>query len=384
MNRFLITKGRSLSSSLILVRKVTDIKNRVASLNCEKFRNHNREDTHRVRFDWKSIGATAISIGLFGAWIENENDDVSVQRWNKWRNWLHNAHSVKALQSLDAQEEMLTKFGQPNPNLPNYTMSEVAKHRSKETRIWVAFQSGVYDITDFVDQHPGGDAILMGAGGNLEPFWAIYANHKTEQVLCILESYRIGNLDQKDVLSDSNDSLDPFRKDPIRHPALKVHTQKPFNAEAPTVLLDKQFLTPNELFFVRNHLPVPDIDINEYELEISGHGLKEPITLTYEHLQKLPQHTVVTTIQCAGKKSNLYTKSFCSIPYLITVCSDPVEKVTVEMKCSKLNQSKDWNGQKERLALRVGPVFDWSMFFDLLKPTHRIRASGTFKQMDTI
>jgi len=50
----------------------------------------------------------------------------------------------------------------------------------------------VYDITDFVEEHPGGDKILMAAGGSLEPFWLLYAVHKNPEVLALLEQFRIG------------------------------------------------------------------------------------------------------------------------------------------------------------------------------------------------
>ena len=39
-------------------------------------------------------------------------------------------------------------------------------------------------------------------------------------------------------------------------------------------LLADNFVTPNDIFFIRNHLPVPDIDANTYELEITGEGVK--------------------------------------------------------------------------------------------------------------
>ncbi len=46
-----------------------------------------------------------------------------------------------------------------------------------------------------VDQHPGGGArIMLAAGGAIDPFWAMYAQHKTAEVRKILESYRIGDL----------------------------------------------------------------------------------------------------------------------------------------------------------------------------------------------
>lgn len=40
--------------------------------------------------------------------------------------------------------------------LPTFTRADVAKHRTPEDRIWVTFEDGVYDVTDFVRSHPGG------------------------------------------------------------------------------------------------------------------------------------------------------------------------------------------------------------------------------------
>lgn len=40
----------------------------------------------------------------------------------------------------------------------------------------------MYDITDFISKHPGGEKILMAAGGSLEPFWELFAVHKNVQV----------------------------------------------------------------------------------------------------------------------------------------------------------------------------------------------------------
>ena len=63
---------------------------------------------------------------------------------------------------------------------------------------------GVYDVTEFQKNHPGGEKILLAAGGSVEPFWALYAQHKTEEVMEILESLRIGNLDEKDLAEMSS------------------------------------------------------------------------------------------------------------------------------------------------------------------------------------
>ena len=42
-------------------------------------------------------------------------------------------------------------------------------------QIWVTYGGMVYDITDFVANHPGGsEKIILAAGGPVEPWWNLY------------------------------------------------------------------------------------------------------------------------------------------------------------------------------------------------------------------
>lgn len=77
---------------------------------------------------------------------------------------------------------------------PIFSQKEVTKHSSLKDGVWVTYGGGVYDITEFVAMHPGGDKILLAAGGALEPFWALYAVHNQEHVLQILSEYKVGTL----------------------------------------------------------------------------------------------------------------------------------------------------------------------------------------------
>jgi cytochrome b involved in lipid metabolism len=53
----------------------------------------------------------------------------------------------------------------------------------------------VYDITEFVNQHPGGSKrIMLAAGGSVDAFWAMYAQHQKKEVAQLLEAYRVGSL----------------------------------------------------------------------------------------------------------------------------------------------------------------------------------------------
>lgn len=59
---------------------------------------------------------------------------------------------------------------------------------------------------------------------------------------------------------EEEDNEDIYSSDPQRNPDLKVVSQRPFNAETPLSSICSNPITPTDLFFVRNHLPVPDVD----------------------------------------------------------------------------------------------------------------------------
>eukprot|EP00794_Sanderia_malayensis_P017520 gene17520-19270_t len=186
-----------------------------------------------------------------------------------------------------------------------FSKEEISKHKTKATGIWVTYQHNVYDITDFVDGHPGGPSkIMLAAGGPVEPYWDMYAIHKKDEVQDILSEYKIGEVRPEDrvVVEEKKDG--PFSRDPSRHPALIANSQQPFNAETPPQLAVDDLVTPNELFFVRNHLPVPVVDEKDFQLEIlNSDGGKASIKLSLDDLKtKFPRRKVLATLQCAGNR----------------------------------------------------------------------------------
>ncbi|KAJ6180902.1 nitrate reductase (NADPH) niaD or niiA-Penicillium chrysogenum [Penicillium mononematosum] len=90
----------------------------------------------------------------------------------------------------------------------------------------------------------------------------------------------------------------------------------PFNVEPPLTALYKEgFLTSPELFYVRNHGPVPQVrdeDIPNWEISIEG-LVEKPLVLNFrEVLQKYDQITAPITLVCAGnrrKEQNTVRKS---------------------------------------------------------------------------
>ncbi|XP_057332007.1 sulfite oxidase, mitochondrial [Microplitis mediator] len=187
-------------------------------------------------------------------------------------------------------------------HLKTYTVEEVGKHDNKSDGIWVHYKEGVYDITNFVLKHPGGpEKIMMAAGGSIEPFWVIFANHNTAEIYELLESMRIGNLDVSKDNKQAEVIADPYANDPKRHKVLKVNGAKPFCGETPAPLLSENFLTPLDFFYVRNHLPVPEIDITDYELEIAIEDETKKI-LDFEAIKKYPKYTVTAAVMCGGNR----------------------------------------------------------------------------------
>ncbi|KAH7462109.1 Sulfite oxidase, mitochondrial [Phytophthora ramorum] len=216
-------------------------------------------------------------------------------------------------QPADNEEEhgAPAPVGEARPELPTFTFEEVQKHTgAHKSGTWVVYRHGVYDITRFIVSHPGGTKILLAAGNSIEPFWQLYAAHNHADVHKILEKLRIGNLREEDVemleaLRKERYGDGPYSKDPTRHPALKVNSSMPFNAEPPAELLMESFITPNDLFFVRNHLPVPEVDAEHFTLKVSGLGIGKgkQVEFTLDDLKsKFKHHTVTTTVQCAGNR----------------------------------------------------------------------------------
>lgn len=83
---------------------------------------------------------------------------------------------------------------------------------------------------------------------------------------------------------------------------MKCHQSKPINAEAPSSLLADHWITPTELFFVRNHHPIPVVNADAFALTVSVGG-KTLRTYTVDELKSLFRKSIViSSIQCGGNR----------------------------------------------------------------------------------
>ncbi|CDH55944.1 cytochrome b5 [Lichtheimia corymbifera JMRC:FSU:9682] len=75
-----------------------------------------------------------------------------------------------------------------------YSSEEVAKHSTKND-LWLVVHNKVYNVTEFVQEHPGGEEVLLDEAGKdaTESFEDIGHSDEARE---ILEKYLIGELDE--------------------------------------------------------------------------------------------------------------------------------------------------------------------------------------------
>ncbi len=74
--------------------------------------------------------------------------------------------------------------------------------------------------------------------------------------------------------------------------------EEPLNLEMPFSSL-REFITPNEQFYVRGHFPIPEINVQNWRLKVEG-AVASPFELTYDELRQMPSQTMTATMECAG------------------------------------------------------------------------------------
>lgn len=108
----------------------------------------------------------------------------------------------------------------------SYSLEEVEKHTSKDD-LWTYYKGNVYDVTKFVNSHPGGSIILNSGGKDLEKVWEEYGygwHNRNPRVLKALEKFKIGKLKENmDSLPKSNNKS-VF--DNLNHSKLKFNLLK--------------------------------------------------------------------------------------------------------------------------------------------------------------
>lgn len=77
-------------------------------------------------------------------------------------------------------------------DLQEFTADEVAKHDTLED-LWVIYNGEVYDITKYIDEHPGGEEVVVDCAGTdaTEAFDDIGHSDEAKEILA---SLKVGKL----------------------------------------------------------------------------------------------------------------------------------------------------------------------------------------------
>jgi len=232
------------------------------------------------------------------------------------------AHPSPTPAAVTSEENFEEEVQDDLDKLPIYTADQVAENNGEDgAPVWMSYGGVVYDVTNFIYNHPGGsERILLAAGGAVEPYWHLYRQHFASDLpMRLMEDLAIGKLDEddQDAIDEQmakivEENEDPYAHEPKRNDHLIVHGDQPMNAEVPGEILTSSYLTPPDYFYIRHHHPVPFLmqkEIDDYELEIdlsefaNDLGLKnKTVKMTMDDLKKLPKIEVVATLQCSGNR----------------------------------------------------------------------------------
>ena len=128
---------------------------------------------------------------------------------------------------------------------------------------------------------------MLAAGGAIDPYWNLYKQHNEDIEKYILEPMKIGYIKESVNKSDNESSInessinepsinDPYINDPIRSKELKYFNKQPCNAATPIYSIMDNWITPNDLWYIRNHHPVPKITgtVDDYKISIRDYNNK--------------------------------------------------------------------------------------------------------------
>ncbi|KAL8715221.1 MAG: hypothetical protein Q9220_001179 [cf. Caloplaca sp. 1 TL-2023] len=202
-------------------------------------------------------------------------------------------------------------LGNENRSSPAYLrLEDVRNHGPDADEKWITKENKVYNITDWIPGHPGGDVILRAVGGPIDQYWNIFTIHKKQEVYDILDSYYIGDVDPQDLVDGRvpvGHVDDPFKNDPKRDERLIVHSSRPCNAETPAEGLNT-FITPDDLFYVRQHMWVPDVDEKGHRLVIESYDGEEKEYTLQDLKNKFKEVSITATLQCSGNRRRHMTE----------------------------------------------------------------------------
>ena len=87
---------------------------------------------------------------------------------------------------------------------------------------------------------------------------------------------------------------------------LLLVSAEPLNCETLSPARPGGLLTPDGIFYLRNHFPIPVLDVGAWRLSVGGLVAK-PLELSLDELTEMTTDTFVATLECAGNGRSLFS-----------------------------------------------------------------------------
>ncbi|CAG2178493.1 unnamed protein product, partial [Oppiella nova] len=84
----------------------------------------------------------------------------------------------------------------PKKTTKTYTLKEIREHNTRES-VWLLIHNSVYDVTKFIDEHPGGEEVLLEQSGG-EATDAFEEIGHSMDAKDMMSEYKIGELCSSD------------------------------------------------------------------------------------------------------------------------------------------------------------------------------------------
>ncbi|WJX80429.1 hypothetical protein P8452_63431 [Trifolium repens] len=97
-------------------------------------------------------------------------------------------------------------------NAKTYTFEEIAKHNNKKD-CWIIVNGKVYDVTPFLDDHPGGDESLISSTGKDATVDFEDVGH-SDSAIEMMPKYFIGHVDTSTIPTEVKHNPPPSKQTP--------------------------------------------------------------------------------------------------------------------------------------------------------------------------
>ncbi|KAJ3671539.1 hypothetical protein LUZ60_007618 [Juncus effusus] len=96
--------------------------------------------------------------------------------------------------SLSLSLHSITHTNQEMENLKNFSASELSLHTTKDD-CWVLIHGKVYDVTKFLEEHPGGDDVLLHASASGDATDGFENVGHSPEAVSLMETLQIGTVE---------------------------------------------------------------------------------------------------------------------------------------------------------------------------------------------